>query len=792
MSLKLLNSPSWRTVWFAVLASAAFFCIALSASTANAAPANYAGASVDGGTIFFTTTEKLVPGDTDNRLDVYERSFDIGLGAYVTREVSTGPTGGNDAFDATYDGVSSDGSKVFFSTSESLVAEDTDRAEDVYMRDLSNGTTTLVTQGNPSCAESLCGNGFADSIFVGVTPDGSKVFFVSEEQLAGGDSDSSFDVYVREIGAGATKLVSRGAASCLASGCGNGPFAASFSDASMNGSVVVFKTSERLASEDEDNLQDLYVRNLVSGTTTLVSGTGACGAGLDCNAIFRGASEDGSHVFFQTDQQLSPSDEDGSSDVYAWTGGAPVLVSTGPTDASGASPATYAGAFADGATVFFQTSEPLVAGDGDEATDVYARDLVSGTTTLVSVEGTCPLVSECNAEYRGASSDGSKVFFQTNERLASEDEDSATDAYMRDLGKGTTTLVSQGEASCAPGCGNGSAESRLSGVTPDGARAFFSTTESLSSADGDESTDIYMRQLTGSPATAPESTGGICPLSEEKGCNANFDGAAENGSVVIFSTVKRLTAEDVDSESDVYERAGTKTRLVSVGNSLQLGPATPVLTGTNPPSPGSSTTPAVRGQADSNSAIKLYKTADCSGAPVATGSSAELGGAGIVVTVPAGSTTSFRATATDLNADTSPCSPAISYTQASESAGGGGGGDEGGGAGGGGSAGGGPGAGKGGGGTEPGALHFAPQTRITFAPAFKTRARRPVFQFVDTTGQGGTTFLCRVDRHRWYGCSSPQRLKPVHPGRHVFEVIGANAGMAEQAPVVRKFKLVKG
>ena len=33
-------------------------------------------ASADGGTVFFTTNQKLVPGDTDNRLDVYERSFD--------------------------------------------------------------------------------------------------------------------------------------------------------------------------------------------------------------------------------------------------------------------------------------------------------------------------------------------------------------------------------------------------------------------------------------------------------------------------------------------------------------------------------------------------------------------------------------------------------------------------------------------------------------------------------------------------------------------------------------------
>jgi hypothetical protein len=785
MLAELPTNPSRRRPQ-AVRCSALVFAVlvwaVLGPPGAAAAPATYAGASADGGTVFFTTTEKLVPGDTDNRLDVYERSFDAGLETYVTREVSTGPTGGNDAFDATYDGAGSDGSKVFFSTSESLVAGDADRSEDVYMRDLSNSTTTLVSQGASSCAESGCGTGLADSTFVGATPDGSEAFFVSDEQLASGDSDSSFDVYVRDVLSGTTTLVSKGESPC-APGCGNGAFAASFNAVSANGSVVVFSSDERLTSGDEDNLKDIYERSLTSGTTTLVSqGAASCPAGLDCNAVFRGASEDGSHVFFQTDQQLSASDEDESSDVYAWTGGAPALVSTGPTDPNGASPATFAGTSADGATVFFQTSEPLTAGDGDEATDVYARDPGKGTTALVSAAGTCPLVGECNAVYRGASSDGSKVFFQTNERLAVEDEDNATDVYARDLGKGTTALVSQGESSCAPGCGNGPAESRFAGATPDGARVFFSTTESLSSADDDESTDVYTRRLTGSPATTPESAGGICPLSEEKGCDANFGGASEDGSAVFFSTVKRLAAEDIDSESDVYERAGGKTHLVSVGNSLQLGPATPVLTATNPASPAGSTTPAIRGQADLNTAIKLYTTSDCSGAPVATGSSAELGGAGIVATVPAGSTTFFRATATDVNGDTSPCSPAIGYTQTSEPGGGGGGN--------GGGGGGGSGGGSGGAVTPPGAQHFAPQTRITFAPAFKTLARRPVFQFVDATGQGGTTFLCRVDRHRWYGCSSPQRLKPVHPGRHAFSVIGANSGMSDQAPVTRKFKVV--
>src|SRR5699024_6557960 len=104
------------------------------AGSASADPANFAGASADGAVVFFTTTEKLVPGDTDSKLDVYERSYDAVLESRVTRAVSTGPTGGNDAFDVFYAGVSVDGERVFFSSSESLVAADGDRAEDIYMR----------------------------------------------------------------------------------------------------------------------------------------------------------------------------------------------------------------------------------------------------------------------------------------------------------------------------------------------------------------------------------------------------------------------------------------------------------------------------------------------------------------------------------------------------------------------------------------------------------------------------------------------------------------------------------
>jgi hypothetical protein len=442
--------------------------------------------------------------------------------------------------------------------------------------------------------------------------------------------------------------------------------------------------------------------------------------------------------------------------------------------------------------VFLATSEPLSSSDGDAATDIYVRDLSAGTTALVSAPGTCLVGLDCNAFYQGSSMDGSLVFFQTGERAAGADTDSATDVFVRDLGLASTALVSAPAAGCPPGCGN-SADARFAGATPDGGVAFFTSAESLSPADGDKSIDVYARDLAGeSSATELVSPRGICPLSGEAGCDVTLDATSEGGTTVVFSTVKRLTADDVDSTSDIYQLSGGTLRLVSIGNSVEIGPATPILTGTNPASPNPSTKPGLLGHAGSGTAIKVYATQDCTGAPIATGSVEEFEGSGVAVEVEPGSTTAFRATATDESGDASACSAtAVPYTQAAEGAGGGGGGQV----------------------TAPpvspagstdatvtksgrtatgvGGRHEVPLTRITFAPASKTRSRRPVLRFTDSTEQSGTTFLCKVDRQAWRGCSSPLRLKRLSLGSHSFRVKGSNSGLVEPVPAIRKFKVVE-
>jgi hypothetical protein len=109
--------------------------------------------------------------------------------------VSAGVINGNGAIDAFFDGASGDGTRVFFDTTEKLVAADTDSSFDIYERQ--GATLTLISKG-PNA-----GNGAFHVTFVGMTPDGTSVFMHSSEKLAFDDTDTIQDVYrAGEFGGG--------------------------------------------------------------------------------------------------------------------------------------------------------------------------------------------------------------------------------------------------------------------------------------------------------------------------------------------------------------------------------------------------------------------------------------------------------------------------------------------------------------------------------------------------------------------------------------------------------------
>ena len=310
------------------------------------------GASADGTHVFFRTAESLVSSDTDNAGDVYERF------AGTTTRVSTGPSGGNGTASSAFEASSRDGSKVFFSTEEALVAGDTDSAEDIYQR--SGGSTTLISTG-PS------GNGTQNAIYDGTSTDGSRVFFRTRSSLVAADSDGSVDLYERA--GGSTTLVSTGPSG------GNGAFDVQFAGASDDGAHVFLTTKEALAAADTDGRLDIYKRS--GGSTTLIS-AGVTGGNGAFDAYFAAASVDGSRAFFTTDESLVAGDTDSLQDIYERQGNTTTLISTGPSGGNGSHVAFFAAASKDGTRVFFHTGEKLTSGDTDTFLDIYASRALTG------------------------------------------------------------------------------------------------------------------------------------------------------------------------------------------------------------------------------------------------------------------------------------------------------------------------------------------------------------------------------------------------------------------------------
>jgi hypothetical protein len=361
--------------------------------------AGFRGTSADGTRVIFETAEQLVPADQDGAIDIYQRA------GGTTTLVSAGQVNGNGAFDPITEAVAGDATRVVFSTEERLTSDDHDNSFDLYARE--GATTTRVSEGE------VHGSGPHDAFFFATSQDGTRVFFDTDERLTSEDDDNAFDTYERS--GGTTTLVTKGQT--------NGSAETISVGLSPDGAHFFFLTDESFDAGDTDGTADLYER--AGGTTALVS-TGPLGGNTGALPNYAGVSPDGARVFFATGEQMVSGDTDSAVDIYERAGGTTSLVSTGPAGGNGAFTASYAGVSNDGTRVFFHTNESLVAEDTDSAQDIYER--LRGTTTLVSlgpVGGNGPYA----ADLQGLSPDGKRAYFVTQEQLVSDDTDNAHDVY---------------------------------------------------------------------------------------------------------------------------------------------------------------------------------------------------------------------------------------------------------------------------------------------------------------------------------------------------------------------------
>ncbi len=175
----------------------------LNAESANA-DCHDAGVSADGRfVVFVSRADNLVPIDRNGTFDVFVR--DRAAGKTILVSVNRdGTRSGNGASLAA--SITADGRFVAFESSASdLVANDTNNAADIFVRGLVAGTTTLVSVS----LDGVSPGNLASSWPV-MTPDGRFVLFESRaSNLALNDLNNASDLFVRDMTAGTNTLVTR-------------------------------------------------------------------------------------------------------------------------------------------------------------------------------------------------------------------------------------------------------------------------------------------------------------------------------------------------------------------------------------------------------------------------------------------------------------------------------------------------------------------------------------------------------------------------------------------------------
>jgi Tol biopolymer transport system component len=337
----------------------------------------------------------LVPGDTNGRWDVfvYDRSIGAMQRVSVTSSGAQAKPGSDPFGGSLAGGMSANGHYVAFrSDSANLVAHDTNRTWDVFVYDRAHHRVTRVSvSGKGRQANGPSGD-------PAISANGRYVaFYSAATNLVSGDTNGFSDIFVRDLRSHRTirvSVTSRGSqAGCNAGGCESTEPALS-----ATGRYVAFESSAtNLVAGDTNRLADVFVHDLRTGRTQRVS--------------------------------VSSSGRQAGGDRTNNGSNAPVISANG----------RY--------VVFHSYASNLVAGDTNRLPDIFVRDRQARKTTRVSVSSSGVQANQENLGSAAISADGRYVAFTSlATNLVAGDANDITDVFVRDLRTGTTTLASLGVA----------------------------------------------------------------------------------------------------------------------------------------------------------------------------------------------------------------------------------------------------------------------------------------------------------------------------------------------------------
>jgi hypothetical protein len=495
--------------------------------------------SSDASTVVYTAPVEVIAGQpcgkegkTANQFGLYARvngAAPIQINQPLPSSChSPSPCASSSLISPLYDGISQDGTRIWFETPQPLVDSDNDDSNDVYMARLANGEVAELVQASAGEAtpshptpgkDAEVGeegvNGYPNHGVARVSRDGTRVAYESmhvlttdENALQQSAVKGANNLYIYDVLSNQTKFVTE-----LCSGI---EFSGS-DRANRSGPGSYYEVSDKNAVHDGD-----CPRKSVANFENLIGYGGPCGNNdaqmwiYDCNGGQALFSDNGRYFFFTSWGRLTPDDTDDVKDLYRFDvqTGDLIRLSVGRNgnDANGNSdefPIVFQHGIggqkafsqagdeernisSDGSVAIFRTAAPLVSHDTNASADPTCSEGVQGTGcdvymweeqghgTCVDVGGCVSLVSD-GLDPHGVpnavlSASGRDITFQTQRNLIPADTDGVGDIYDARINGGFHTPHPPSEC--------GSPEACRAAHEPEPAAPAFSTENFVSGGNG--------------------------------------------------------------------------------------------------------------------------------------------------------------------------------------------------------------------------------------------------------------------------------------------------------------------
>jgi Tol biopolymer transport system component len=325
-------------------------------------------------------------------------------GAITLVSVATSGGGTDDSFDPT---ISADGRYVVFqSFASNLVDGDANGERDVFLRDTVQNTTIRVSVSDDESEANSSSRG-------SISANGKYVAFQSyASNLVAGDTNGDDDIFVRDLTAGTTVRVTVNSDEVQLDSQG-----AKNPVVSDDGRYIAYESkSPELVANDTNGKEDIFLRDQVAGTTVRLS-VGPNGEEADGPSYEVSMSSDGKYVAFESNAtNLVANDTNGARDIFVrnMTTGTTTLVSRSTEGVIGDGASDDVHISDNGKYLVFESDATnLVAGDTNTQQDAFLHHRITGVTTRVSINSS-GVEGNCSSDNPAVSNTGGDVAFQSS------------------------------------------------------------------------------------------------------------------------------------------------------------------------------------------------------------------------------------------------------------------------------------------------------------------------------------------------------------------------------------------